>query len=125
MNKNYWNFIARTRIELRSADLTIGFGLRAPGPTDSVINGDLLQEGEAFRLRKVRGLHLTKVELDGTVVADDVGEEGLAVQAVLADLESSGWLTAVLGVGHHHLVTFTVLGEQNQMVCNEAEVGKG
>lgn len=107
---------------MRWADLTIGLGLRAPGPTDSVINRDLLQEGEAFRLSKVRSLHLTKVELDGTVVADDVGEEGLAVQAVLADLESSGRLTAVLGVGHHHLVTFAVLKEQNQVVHNEAEV---
>lgn len=61
------------------ADLTVGLGLRAPGPADSVIHGDLLQEGEAFRLSKVRSLHLAEVELHGTVVADDVGEEGLAV----------------------------------------------
>lgn len=72
--------------------------MRAPGSTDSVVNGDLLQEGEAFGLREVRRLHLSKVELDSTVVTDDVGEKGLAIQAVLADLECSGWLAAVLAV---------------------------
>lgn len=123
--KPHWKFITNTRIQLRCADLTVALGLRAPGAPDPLINGDLLQEGEAFRLRKVRRLHLPKVELHSTVVADDVGEEGLVVQALLADLERSAGLAAVLGVGHHHLVSLKVLEEQTQKVGKHTEVGNG
>lgn len=123
--KTHWKIITNTRIQLRCADLTVALGLRAPGPPDPLINGDLLQEGEAFRLRKVRRLQLPKVELHGTVVADDVGEEGLVVQALLVDLERSAGLAAVLGVGHHHLVSLKVLEEQTQTVGKYTEVGNG
>lgn len=49
-------------------------------------------------------------------MADDVGEEGLAIQAVLAELESDGRLSAVLGEGQHHLVTLKVLKQREQVV---------
>lgn len=48
-------------------------------------------------------------------MADDVGEEGLAIQAVLAELKSDGWLSAVLGEGQHHLVTLKVLKQREQV----------
>lgn len=56
-------------------------------------------------------------------MTDDVGEEGLAIQAVLADLERGGWLLAVLGVRHHHLVAFKVLKGQ-KTVRHEARSGE-
>lgn len=49
-------------------------------------------------------------------MADDVGEEGLAIQAVLAELKSDGRLSAVLGEGQHHLVTLKVLKQREQVV---------
>lgn len=65
--------------------------------TDTLIHWNLLQEGEALSLREVWGLHLAKVELNGTVVADDVGEQSLIIQSVLTNFESNFRLLAVLG----------------------------
>lgn len=62
----------------------------------------------------VWSLHLTKVELHSTVVADDVGEKGLAVQGVLADLEGDGWFPAILREGQHCLLTFKVLSQDSK-----------
>lgn len=97
------------------ANLAISLGLWPLEPPDSVIHRDLLQEGEALGLREVRRLQLAKVELHCTVVADDVGEKRLAVQAVLVDLESGGWLCAIFGVGQHHLVTLKVLNKDRRV----------
>lgn len=79
---------------------------------DSVVHGDLLQESEALGLGEVRSLQLAKVELHCTIVAHDAREKGLAVQSVLADLESNSWLAAILGEGQHRLLTLQVLSKK-------------
>lgn len=94
--------------------LTVGLGLRPLQAPHAFLHGDLLQEGVALRLGEVRRLQLTKVELHGTVVADNVGEEGLAVQTVLADAEGLGGLGSVLGEGHDDLVALEVLRERSR-----------
>lgn len=48
-------------------------------------------------------------------MADDVGEERLAVQCVLADLESNSWLPTILGEGQHQLLTLEVLSKERKM----------
>lgn len=95
--------------------LTVGLGLRPLERPDPFVHRDLLQEGVALWLREVRSLQLAKVELHGTVVADDVGEEGLALQTVLAELESDSGLGAVLGEGYHKLVALKVLGKKSRV----------
>lgn len=87
---------------------------------DSVIHSNLLQEGVVLGLGEVRSLHLAKVELHSAIVADNVWEKGLAAQGVLADLESDGWLPAVLGEGHHHLVTLKVLSKEMTLFQSKA-----
>lgn len=94
--------------------LAVGLGLRPLQAPHALLHGDLLQEGVALRLREVRRLQLAKVELHGAVVADDVGEERLAVQAVLADAEGLGGLGSVLGEGHDDLVALKVLSERSR-----------
>lgn len=96
--------------------LTVCLGLWPLQPLHTVTHCDLLQEAVALRLREIWSLHLTKVELHGAVVADDVGEEGLAVQTLLAELEGDHRLRAVLGEGQHHILALKVLIEGNQML---------
>lgn len=94
------------------ANLAVRLGLWPLEPSDSVVHCNLLQEGVALGLREVGSLHLAKVELYGAVVADDVREKGLAVQAVLADLECDSWLSAVLGEGQHQFIALKVLKKE-------------
>lgn len=89
--------------------LTVGLGLRPLQAPHTLVHGDLLQEGVALRLREVRRLQLAKVELHGAVVADDVGEERLAVQTLLAEAEGLGGLGAVLREGQDHFLALKVL----------------
>lgn len=96
------------------AYLAVSLGLRPFEPTDSVAHSDLLQEGVALGLREVRRLHLAKVELYSTVVADDMGEKGLTIQSVLVDLESDSWFPAILGEGQHQLLALKVLSEESK-----------
>lgn len=95
--------------------LTVSLGLWPLEPPDSVIHGDLLQEGVALGLREVRSLHLAKVELHSTIVADDMGEKGLAIQRVLGYLESDSRLATILGEGHHHLLPLKVLSKESKV----------
>lgn len=89
---------------------------------DSLAHWDLLQEGVALGLREVRSLHLAKVELHSAIVADNVGEKGLAVQSVLADLESDGRLTTILGEGQHHLLALKVLSKGSKRQSCEMRI---
>lgn len=95
--------------------LTVSLGLWPLERSDPFVHRDLLQEGVALWLREVWSLQLAKVELHGTVVADDVGEEGLALQTVLADLESHSGLATVLGEGYHKLIALKVLSKKSRV----------
>lgn len=94
--------------------LTVGLGLWPLQAPHSFLHGDLLQERVPLRLGEVRRLQLAKVELHGTVVADYVGKESLAVQTVLADAEGLSGLGSVLGEGHDDLVALEVLSERSR-----------
>ncbi len=102
--------------------LAVSLGLWPLEPADSITHSDLLQEGVALGLREVRSLHLAKVELHSTIVADDVWEKGLAVQSVLADLESDSRLTTVLGEGQHRLLALKVLSKESKRQSFEMRI---
>lgn len=89
--------------------LTLLLGVGSLGSADTVVHGDLLQEGVALWLGEVGRFHLAKVELHGTVVADDVGEESSPCQGLLTDLEGHNWLLTILRKGNLHLLALKVL----------------
>lgn len=102
------------RLRREVSYLTVSLSLWPLQAPHTVLDGNLLQEGVALRLGKVRRLQLTKVELHGAVVADNVRKEGLAVQTVLADAKGLSGLGSVLGEGHDHLIVLKVLSERNK-----------
>lgn len=98
--------------------LAVSLGLWPPQAAHAVLYGNLLQEGVALRLWEERRLQLAKVELHGAVVTNDVGKQGLAVQAVLAGAKGLSGLGSILGEGHDHLVALKVLSKRNREGCH-------
>lgn len=90
-------------------NLTVLFGLGPLWSSDAIANIDLLQETKAFRLGEKRGLTLAEVELNRTVVAEDVREEWLSLQLILTDFESCSQILSILGVGNFHFFSIKVL----------------
>lgn len=94
----------------------LAFGLAGwpLGCTDAVIQGHLLQEGEAVGRGEEGRLQLTEVELHGTVVAHHVWVKDLVTQRFFADLEGHAHVFTVLSKGQFHLISIKVLIEQTK-----------
>ncbi len=89
--------------------LAIFLGLRSLRSSDTHIHRNLLQEGEALHLREEWCLQLTKIELNRTVVAKNMGEQCLLGQGLLIDLESHTKVFSIFEVGNLHLICFEIL----------------
>lgn len=110
---------------MSNACLTVSLGLWPLRPTHTLADRDLLQESVALWLREIWSLHLAEVKLHSTVVADNMREKGLAIQSVLAELESDSWLSAILGEGQHHLITLKVLSKESRAFVSICVINPG
>lgn len=102
---------ANQRWERRRAQsyLALRLGAGPLGASDFVLHGDVVNEGVSLWWR-VEGLRLlSKVELDGAVLHQDVREESAACQRILGRAEGNAERHAVLREAHFHLIAIKVL----------------
>lgn len=94
---------------MKPTNLTVFFGLGSLRSSDTITHRDLLQERKAFRLGEKRRFTLAEVELNRTVVAEDVREEWLSLHIILTDFESCSQILSILGEGNFHFFSIKVL----------------
>ena len=100
------------------AHLTVSFGDRPNGSPDPVLQFHILDEGVSFWEREERLLFLSEVELDGTVLHQDVGDESAPSQLLARNTKRHVQPLAVFGESHLHLfVVFKVLDKREGHCC--------
>lgn len=94
--------------------LTFRFGGRPFCSSDFVFHGNIMNEGVSLWWGEVWLRLLSKVELDGTVLHQDVREQSTVRQLILGRPESNAQPHSILGVAHLNLITIIkVLHRQN------------
>lgn len=77
--------------------------------SNTVLQGNILDESIVLRYWKIWLFLLTKIELHGAVVAENMWEERPSSKNFLTDFEGNTKLLSILCIGEFHFITFKVL----------------
>lgn len=85
--------------------LAVSFGCRPLGPSDFLFHGEIVDEGVPLWWSVVWLWLLSKVELNSTILHQDMREQGPTCQCLLCGLESNTQPDSIFGEAHLNLVT--------------------
>lgn len=77
--------------------------------SNSVLQGNILDQSIVFRYWKIWLFLLTKIEFNSTVVAENMWEEWPISKNFLTDFEGNTKVLSILCIGEFHFIAFKVL----------------
>lgn len=96
-------------LSIKVTYFTIFLLFRPLWTSNSVLQGDVLDQSIVFRYGKIWLFLLTKIEFNSTVVAENMWEEWPISKNFLTDFEGNTKVLSILCIGEFYFITFKVL----------------
>ena len=106
--------------EKKITHFTIFLLFRPLWASNSVLQGNILDESIVLRYWKIWLFLLTKIEFDSAVVAENMWEEWPSSKNFLTDFEGNTKFLSILCIGEFYFITFKVLligGKVRVLTC--------